>query len=354
MSNVYRVGLLLGVLGALGVYALGRFAALTAAVGVVAVGLLAGLAMAKWLEWAWFGRQIEAGLRAGLVACGLVTVTGLVTLIAQGPRDVSTLATQSHLGGLNLAPLARTLGGLGWLGVDIVVLFLACLVGIVLAVGVTEIFAFGKNHAAVDSVSQARLAAEALRAGRPWSATVSRPATQAPNALSAGAQWMTSPPSGALGTIGTNGSRMTNAPRATNTPHATNAPAPQAPIQTYPGDSEALADFFTAPAQPAPVSRRRNTAAPEPVDAQPTGDEAMNYLNDETRMREAMRDALSMWADETEEGATEQPTQRRKRESKGDSKREPNPSALGFGAVVLKIVHAQGAMSRRSAGTTGM
>src|SRR5215831_9824170 len=105
MSNVYRVGLLLGVLGALGVYALGRFAALTAAVGVVAVGLLAGLAMAKWLEWGWFGRQIEAGLRAGLVACGLVTVAGLVTLIAQGPRDVGTLATQSHLGGLNLAPL---------------------------------------------------------------------------------------------------------------------------------------------------------------------------------------------------------------------------------------------------------
>ena len=54
----------------------------------------------------------------------------------------------------------------------------------------------------------------------------------------------------------------------------------------------------------------------------------MNYLNDETRMREAMRDALSMWADETEEGATEQPTQRRKREPKGDSKREPNPSAF--------------------------
>src|SRR6478752_5043406 len=106
MSNVYRVGLLLGAMGALAIFALGRMAALTAAVGVIAVGLLAGLAMAKWLEWSWFGRQVEAGLRAGLVACGLVTVAGLVTLIAQGPHDVSTLATQSHLGGLNLAPLA--------------------------------------------------------------------------------------------------------------------------------------------------------------------------------------------------------------------------------------------------------
>jgi hypothetical protein len=54
----------------------------------------------------------------------------------------------------------------------------------------------------------------------------------------------------------------------------------------------------------------------------------MNYLNDETRMREAMRDALSMWADETEEGAEEQPTQRRKRETRGESKREPKPSAF--------------------------
>jgi hypothetical protein len=317
MSNVYRVGLLLGVLGALGVYALGRVAALTAAVGVVAVGLLAGLAMAKWLEWGWFGRQIEAGLRAGIIACGLVMVAGLATLIAQGPRDVTTLAEQSHLGAVDLAPMARTLSGLGWLGVDIVVLILACLVGIVLAVGTTEVFAFGKSRAAVDAVSQARLAAEALRAGRPWSATVSRPIS--PNALSAGAQWLTSSPSAPLTT---NGSRMTNAPRATN------APAPQPSVQTYSGDSEALADFYTAPAQPAAPSRRRETASPEPVDAQPTGDEAMNYLNDETRMREAMRDALSMWADETEDGAEDQPTQRRKRESKGGSKREPNPSAF--------------------------
>src|SRR5215831_388633 len=139
MSNVYRVGLLLGVLGALGVYALGHFAALTAAVGVVAVGLLAGLAMAKWLEWSWFGRQIEAGLRAGLIACILGAMAGLITLIAQGPRDVATLAAQSHLGALNLAPLAHALGGLGWLGVDAVTIVLACLIGIVVAVATTGV-----------------------------------------------------------------------------------------------------------------------------------------------------------------------------------------------------------------------
>ncbi len=326
MSNVYRVGLLLGVIGALAIYALGRMAALAAGVGVVAVGLLAGLAMAKWLEWGWFGRQLEAGLRAGIIACSLGAVAGLVTLIAQGPHDVATLATQSHLGALNLAPLAHGLGGLGWLGVDIVVLVLGCLAGIALAVGTTEVFAFGKNRAAVDSVSQARMAAEALRAGRPWSATVSRPITQAPSALSAGTQWMTSSPSVPLAS---NGPRMTNAPRATN------APAPQSAAQAYPGDSQALANFYTSPAsvpQPTPPSKRRQTAAPEPVNEQPTGDEAMNYLNDETRLREAMREALSMWADETEDGAEDQPTQRRKRDPKGEStresKREPNPSAF--------------------------
>jgi hypothetical protein len=323
MSNVYRVGLLLGVLGAIGMYALSRMAALTAAVGVVALGLVAGLAMAKWLEWDWYGRQIEAGLRAGLIACILGTIAGIVALIAQGPHDVSSLAAQSHLGAVNLGPLARTLGGLGWTGVDIVILVLACLAGIGLAVGATGVFAFGKNRAAVDAVSRARQAAEALRSGRPWSATVSRPIS--PNALSAGSQWLTSSPSVPLAS---NGSRMTNAPHATNAPRATNSPAPQASLQTYGGDSEALADFYTAPAQPAAPSKRRSTAAPEPVDAQPTGDEAMNYLNDDTRMREAMRDALSMWADETEEGAEDQPTQRRKREPKGDSKREPSPSAF--------------------------
>lgn len=302
MSNVYRVGLLLGVLGALGVYALSRMAALTAAVGVVALGLLAGLAMAKWLEWSWFGRQVEAGLRAGLLACGLGGAAGLIALIAQGPHDVGALAAQSHLGGLSLAPLAHTLGALGWVGVDIVVLFLACLVGIALAVAATAVFAFGKNGDVVRSVSQARMAAEALRSGRPWSPTTSRPIS--PNALSAGAQWRTAPPS---------------VPRATNAPRATNIPAPQAAAQSYGGDSEALADFYTAPAQPAAPSARRQTATP-----QPTGDEAMNYINDETRLREAMREALSMWADETEDGAEEQPTQRRKR----DPKREANPSAF--------------------------
>jgi len=318
MSNVYRVGLLLGAAGALAIFALGRMAALTAAAGVVALGLLTGLAMAKWLEWGWFGRQVEAGLRAGLIACSLSALAGLITLIAEGPHDVATLAEQSHLGGLNLAPLAHTLGGLGWLGVDIVALFLACLIGIALAVGTTAIFAIGKNRAAVDAVSRARQAAEALRAGRPWSATSALPVS--PNALSAGPQWMTSPQSAPLAT---NGSRMTHAPRRTN------VPASQGSAQTYPGDSEALADFYTAPAIP---SKRRQTATPEPVTSQPTGDEAMNYLNDETRMREAMRDALSMWADETEEGAIEQPTQRRRRapksDPKSDPKREPNPSAF--------------------------
>jgi hypothetical protein len=293
MPNIYRVGLLLGVAGSIAVYVLVRMAGLTAALGVIAIGLLAGLAMAKWLEWDWFGRQIEAGLRAGLLACGLVTAAGLATLIAQGPRDVSALAAHSHLGGLNLAPLARTLGALGWVGVDVAFLIGACLVGIVLAVGATEVFAFGKNSDTVRSVSRARLAAEALRAGRSWSTTASRPVPALPNSLSTGAQWqsLASPPS---------------------VPRATNAPAPESGAQMY-GDSEALA----AP------NGRRQTASP-----QPTGDDAMNYLNDETRLREAMREALSMWADETEEGAEEQPTQRRKRDAKREVKRDANPSSF--------------------------
>jgi hypothetical protein len=296
MSNVYRVGLLLGVIGSLVVYGLGRMAGLTAAVGVITIGLLAGLAMAKWLEWGWFGRQIAAGLRAGLLACGLVTAAGLAALITQGPHDISALAAQSHLGGLSLAPLAHSLGALGWLGVDVVVLVMAYLAGTVLAVGVTEVFAYGKSDDAVRTVSQARLAAEALRGGRAWSGVASRPISQKPGSLTGGPQWQSSPTPSAA-------------------PRATKAPAPQSGAQSY-GDSEELANFYTPPAPP---SGRRQTSEPQPV-----GDAAMNYLDDETRLREAMREALSMWADETEDGAEEQPTQRRKREPK----REANPSAF--------------------------
>src|SRR5262249_52618602 len=143
----------------------------------------------------WFGRQVEAGARAGLIPPSLGGIAGLVTLVAPGPPHRWTLAAGAHLGGLKLAPLARGLGGLGWPGEGIVTVALACLVAMVLAVGRAMVFAFGKNRAAVDSVSQARLAAEALRAGRPWSATTALSQPISPNALSAGALWRTAPPS---------------------------------------------------------------------------------------------------------------------------------------------------------------
>ena len=69
MRSVVRVGAIAGALGCLLAYPLALRAALVVVPGLLLLGLGTGLAMAKWLEWGWYGKQPKAGLRAGLIAC---------------------------------------------------------------------------------------------------------------------------------------------------------------------------------------------------------------------------------------------------------------------------------------------
>src|SRR5262245_9958848 len=110
MRTVVRVGLITGVVGGGALYGLQRFVAVGVVLGIVAVGIVAGLGTAKWLEWPWYGRQLQAGLRAGGLACGLAGSGALLSLLITGPHDLDQLARRSLAPGLDLASFVRALG----------------------------------------------------------------------------------------------------------------------------------------------------------------------------------------------------------------------------------------------------
>lgn len=290
MRSVIRVSLCTAVLGSIATALLARVGGDVAVVGVIATGVITGLAMAKWLDWSWYGRQFEAGLRAGMIACGLASIAALVTQLLQAPRTLAALMDASHFGPVQLAPAIHALSAAGWGGVIILSVAGGLLVGIALSAGVTSVFALSKNARAVQATAHARQAAQSLRRGN-WE-HASSPVPAFPNSLSVGAMWqsMTRPP--ALGAKGPP-SGYSAPKRDMSTWEAPAGPGVADPDVTYP-----------VPHIGASAHQDKPLPEPPPVDR----------LADETKLREAMREALSMWADETEEGTeNDQPTLRQKR-----------------------------------------
>src|SRR5579859_3931840 len=112
MRTITRTGVTLSVIAALALYGVQLVAALGVALGIILTGVLVGLSVAKWLERDWYGRQLEAGARAGVIACGVGGLSSLLYLLGQGPRSLPDLVARSHVAGLDLAPLILPLGGL--------------------------------------------------------------------------------------------------------------------------------------------------------------------------------------------------------------------------------------------------
>lgn len=181
-----RVGLAAGGGGAVLVFAAQPFIGIAALVVVVLAGMLAGLAVAKWLPREWFGRQLESGLRSGLLACGLAAVGFLASLLFYGRHAINSLAASSHLPGFDLAPVVRALGFAGWLGVGIIGAFCAVAVGTALAAVAAQLGSWGKTREAILAVERAREAAQrSVRlsggsGGRPSTARATTPALSTP------------------------------------------------------------------------------------------------------------------------------------------------------------------------------
>jgi hypothetical protein len=210
------------------------------------VGVLAGLGMAKWLPRDWYGRQLEAGARAGSLACALAVAGLWLSLILTGPHPIPVLARESHLLGLNLGQAVRALGGIGWVVPALVLSLPALVAGTAVAAIVTLGAAWDKNRHAIEVVDRAREAAQrsgSLPAAARSTGTSSR-------GLSPGA----TPGSAASGPQAWAAREAVQPPR-----RQTVAPAASAPIvpPSLPPDTGALraalsawAESSRAPAQP--------------------------------------------------------------------------------------------------------
>jgi hypothetical protein len=165
MRTVTRTGVTLSVVAALALYGLQLIAGLMVTLGVIVVGALAGLCVAKWLERGWYGRQLEAGARAGAIACGVAGLSSMIYLLGQGPRSTADLAARSHLLGISLAPVAQALSPLGSVGIDIASSLVATLLGVALAAMTAQLFGWGKDKRSLRVIAQARLAAQSQQHG---------------------------------------------------------------------------------------------------------------------------------------------------------------------------------------------
>lgn len=165
MRTVTRVGVSLSVVAALALYGLQLVAGLLATLGIIIIGVIAGLCVAKWLQRDWYGRQLDAGARAGAIACGVAGLASLLYLLGQGPRTTAELAARSHLGGVSLGWLVEALSPLGTAGADVVSSIMATLLGVLLAALTALVFGWGKDKRSQRVIAQARLAAQSQQHG---------------------------------------------------------------------------------------------------------------------------------------------------------------------------------------------
>ncbi|HEU5438881.1 MAG TPA: hypothetical protein VFU88_06305 [Ktedonobacterales bacterium] len=321
MRSILRVGGMAGGAGGLAALVVAQHAALMAVLVVVAAGVAAGLGASKWLEHAWYGRQMYAGLRAGVIGAGIAGAGALAGLLLFASHDAAVLARESAIGGLSLAPEVAALASAGWLVADLLGVVVAAVVGSLLAAVLAQLTGREKGVRFVRAVARAReasrplreegLAAGALarRTPMPLAGSVTAMRLEAAGAsaapgLRAGQAPALASPAPASGGMGASGVR-----RATGAPRAGGYPEPAAPAargrrvadlpdQRIPAPAPAgrtVAQVATAEAQP-PQPAPAATPAAKPArkrrsSAKPTAG----------RLTPEMIEALAAWARETDE-----------------------------------------------------
>jgi hypothetical protein len=292
MRTILRSGGLCGLLGAVAAVALQLPMGLGIIWFIPLVGFCAGLAVAKWLQRDWYGRQLGAGIRAGAAAAAIAGLAAILALALGGPRDTATLLAQSNLSRVTPQSAASTVASLGWLGTDLLTVAAAALLGIILAGLVTQLAGWSKSRRAIEVVEQARRAAEMLAQsapqlppapvlpllGRPTGVPLtSAHPTGVP--LPTGIR-RTGAPVGAQTADAL--THVSPAPRQARTAVQTPPPSPSSRRSPMPEPAPAAMTETPADDQPpAPRVRRRSSA--RPVEQQLTGE---------------MRAALEAWAEQ--------------------------------------------------------
>lgn len=307
MRTVMRVGVALSVVAAPGLYGAQLLAPVAGAVGILFVGLLAGVSVAKWLERDWYGRQFEAGARAGAIACGVGGVSALLYLLGQGPRSVDALVAGSHAPGVPLAEWVSALAPLGWVGVDVVTVVVAVALGVALASLSALIFGWGKSKRAVRVVAQARLAARALQPSSTWGPSVSALRSSAPPTL----LYAPSGPTAPLTSLASLASLAPLAPTA-HTLGGPSGPASVLPPDTLRGmtlasasDPGAWVSVSQPPIERAPAPPRPPTPSAPASDparpAEPGPRRPTNARSAEEALNADERAALAAWEEEMQD-----------------------------------------------------
>lgn len=295
MRTVTRTGVTLSVVAALTLYGLQLIAGLMVTLGIIAIGAIAGLSVAKWLERDWYGRQLEAGARAGAIACGVAGLSSALYLLGQGPASIAALAARSHLLGVSLGPVALALSPLGVGGVDVVAVVVASLLGVAASALTAQLFGWGKDKRSLRVIAQARLAAQAQQYGELGAQTTGSGARPA------------SPSVALYGRTATG----TGAPSATNGPRVrrTAAPLPDAETAEAPLAFNSWDDLAGGAGQAAtartPATPARPAARPAAQPPKPLG--AANAHSADNAISDDERAALLAWeaalADESQPSA---------------------------------------------------
>jgi hypothetical protein len=266
---------------ALALYGLQLLAGLMVTLGVIVVGAIAGLCVAKWLERGWYGRQLEAGGRAGAIACGVAGLSSLLYLLGQGPRSTAELAARSHLLGISLEPMALALSPLGAVGIDIASVVIATLLGVALAALTAQLFGWGKDKRSLRVIAQARLAAQSQQHGEVGAQVTSsgaRPASPSVHLYGRSTPLGSAPGLGMTGITGAPSVRRTAGPVI----HADVAEAPLT-FDSW-GDADAGASqpatlqTSAAPGAQPPKQQRRRTSNARSADEAVSTDERAALL----------------------------------------------------------------------------
>ncbi len=284
MRTVMRTSVPLSVVAALALYGVQLVAGIAAMVGVVIVGVIAGLCVAKWLERTWYGRQLEAGARAGAIACGVAGLSAALYLLGQSSGSMYDLADRSRPLGESFTSFVLSLSPLGPVGAIIASAVVATLLGVASAALTAQVFAWGKDKRSVTVIEQARLAAQAMKPGE-FGAQISSTGERTPSASSVQLY-------GRMGTI----SRATSGPIVRM--NAGPAPRPELP----PADSstfdswgdEADPNATQAGTKQKPAAKRGKAAPPRHTSNARAAEDALNTEE---------RAALLAWEEEINGGS---------------------------------------------------
>lgn len=340
MRTTRRTIILLGCIGFVALYILQYRAALAVTPLILVVGALAGLAAAKWLPWAWYGRQFAAGARAGVVVCALSAAGVLLSLIGSGESSIALVAERSHLLGIDFSPFVLSIGALGWFTPYLLLTLFFTVSGVLLAGVVTQVFGWSKSVGTVRVIREAHNSASLLHRTQTWG-----PATNSAPPLAG--YWQSVIPSAdpvslpgllATGTMGTSGHSLANQkPLSAHTPSRAKGVEDLSFEQAHPYlaplpslDFEDAAPLDSLPAVPEPIPPRRSTSGVQPVQFALTDDlrNALEHWDmDSEPLTPAADENAAEFTEFTESTEPATPKKPNVSRAKTPSKRQPKASA---------------------------